>query len=212
MNTQDEICKVCDEIKALLLEKNLKYGDSALNPQRVFSRASSVEQLNVRIDDKLSRIKESGTISVDEDTLQDLIGYLVLLRIATSQRKGLVPFATTYEDLLEDRILSAMADDDFVDNYSWDYGWTPDDDIETPWDTLSPNEKRPGEGLIFGKYKSPWDPGSSPAESLVEDSEASEAINLKPLSNYGENEIVSIITKGESVIGIKKDGSTFLLN
>lgn len=212
MNTQNEICKVCDEIKALLLEKNLKYGDSAINPQRVFSRASSVEQLNVRIDDKLSRIKESGTISVDEDTLQDLIGYLVLLRIATSQREGLVPFATTYEDFLEDRILSAMVDDDFVDGHPWDYGWTSDEDIETPWDTLSPNENPPEGHSAFSKDKSPWDPNLGPTEPLVEDSEVSEAINLKPLSFYGENEIVSIIAKGESVIGIKKDGSTFLLN
>ena len=50
------IATVCDEIKAMLLEKNLSYGNSALAPLRIFSRADPVEQLNVRIDDKLSRI------------------------------------------------------------------------------------------------------------------------------------------------------------
>lgn len=80
--SQDVIATVCDEIKALLLEKNKKYGDSALSPARIFSKASAVEQILVRIDDKLSRIKTTGTEAPDEDTLQDLIGYLVLLKVA----------------------------------------------------------------------------------------------------------------------------------
>ena len=67
-------------IRTLLLDKNRKYGDSALNPLRVFSKASAIEQLLVRIDDKLSRIR-TGTKD-REDTKRDLIGYLVLLLIA----------------------------------------------------------------------------------------------------------------------------------
>lgn len=82
-NTQLAIAAACDEIKELLLEKNAKYGDSALNPVRVFSNSSPVEQLLVRIDDKLSRIKRgAGLLGVDEDVRKDLIGYLVLLGIA----------------------------------------------------------------------------------------------------------------------------------
>lgn len=69
------------EIKATLLEKNRKYGNSALEPARVFSKASPIEQLLVRIDDKISRI-QSGQADDNEDAVQDLIGYLVLLRIA----------------------------------------------------------------------------------------------------------------------------------
>ena len=67
-------------VRALLLDKNRKYGDSALNPLRVFSKASAIEQILVRIDDKLSRIR-TGTKD-KEDTKRDLIGYLVLLLIA----------------------------------------------------------------------------------------------------------------------------------
>jgi hypothetical protein len=82
---KDQIIKTCHDIRDLLLEKNVKYGNSALEPVRVFSKASTTEQLLVRIDDKLSRIKTTGMEAPDEDTLNDLIGYLILLKIATKK-------------------------------------------------------------------------------------------------------------------------------
>jgi len=60
----------------------MKYGDSALDPIRVMSKSSPVEQILVRIDDKLSRITRSGNVLEDEDVILDLIGYFVLLKIA----------------------------------------------------------------------------------------------------------------------------------
>tara|TARA_B100000131_G_scaffold33999_1_gene31352 strand:+ start:2012 stop:2308 length:297 start_codon:yes stop_codon:yes gene_type:complete len=87
--TQEEISAVCNDIKELLLYKNKKYGDSALNPSRIFSKASAVEQLLVRIDDKLNRIKKgAGLIGEDEDVIQDLIGYLVLLKIGLKHQQA----------------------------------------------------------------------------------------------------------------------------
>lgn len=81
--TQFQIAEICDSIKDLLISKNLKYGDSALNPCRIFSKSSNIEQILVRIDDKLNRIqKGAGLIASDEDVINDLIGYLVLLKIA----------------------------------------------------------------------------------------------------------------------------------
>ena len=83
MKTKQAIEQVCDDIKALLLEKNAKYGNSALSPKRIFSSSGSTEQILVRIDDKLSRIATRGFRGEqDEDTLSDLIGYLVLLKVA----------------------------------------------------------------------------------------------------------------------------------
>ena len=79
-NTQRKITEVCEEIKEILLEKNRCYGDSALNPLRIFSNANVIEQLNVRIDDKLSRIQR-GSEYKDDDTELDLIGYLILKRV-----------------------------------------------------------------------------------------------------------------------------------
>ena len=81
--TQQELAHVCDRVKELLLQKNLKYGDSALNPVRVMSQSSPVEQILVRIDDKLNRIKKgAGLLASDEDVVLDLIGYFVLLKVA----------------------------------------------------------------------------------------------------------------------------------
>ena len=80
--SQIKIAQVCDDIKALLLEKNAKYGDSALKPLRIMSQASPVEQILVRIDDKLNRIKQGNILEDDEDVVSDLIGYFVLLKIA----------------------------------------------------------------------------------------------------------------------------------
>ena len=86
--TQTEIEEVCDEIKRLLISKNRKYGDSALEPVRIFSKGATTEQICVRIDDKLSRIsKGAGLVATDEDVIQDLIGYLVLLKISL-RREG----------------------------------------------------------------------------------------------------------------------------
>lgn len=81
MSSHHEITQVCDNIKNMLLEKNMKYGDSALNPVRVMSKSDSVEQIKVRIDDKLSRLSQ-GHLDDDEDVINDLIGYFVLLKIA----------------------------------------------------------------------------------------------------------------------------------
>ena len=81
--TAERIAKKCDQIKELLLAKNRAYGDSALNPVRVFSNADPVEQIKVRLDDKLSRLSRGkDTDAVPEDTLNDLMGYLVLLSVA----------------------------------------------------------------------------------------------------------------------------------
>ncbi len=79
--TQQDIERVSKQVSDLLVAKNKSYGDSALNPTRVFSKADAVEQLLVRIDDKLSRIKNGHDWPGDND-IDDLIGYLILLKIA----------------------------------------------------------------------------------------------------------------------------------
>lgn len=92
LDTQTHISIICDDIKELLISKNQKYGDSALNPSRVFSKADPIEQLLVRIDDKLNRIqKGAGLVANDEDVLMDLMGYLVLLKIAINRAKTVNP-------------------------------------------------------------------------------------------------------------------------
>jgi len=69
-----------ETLKNKILEKNIKYGNSALNPIRVFSKAPIDEGIKVRLDDKLSRIRNQMPDDT-EDSVLDLLGYLVLLRI-----------------------------------------------------------------------------------------------------------------------------------
>ena len=83
MKTFDEQVKeVLNEIETLLISKNAKYGNSALEPLGVFSQLSAKQGLLVRIDDKLKRIKNGSLEKDDEDVVNDLIGYLVLLKIS----------------------------------------------------------------------------------------------------------------------------------
>ena len=87
-DTQIEIAAICEDVKELLLYKNKNYGNSALEPLRVFSKSSAVEQLLVRIDDKLNRIKKgAGLLNKDEDVIMDLIGYLILLKLGLKEEK-----------------------------------------------------------------------------------------------------------------------------
>jgi hypothetical protein len=84
--TSRDIRAVVDNLAELLIRKNAAYGDSALNPQRIFSSAPADEQIKVRLDDKLNRIRNAtlrGQTSdaFGEDVIKDLMGYLVLLRV-----------------------------------------------------------------------------------------------------------------------------------
>jgi hypothetical protein len=92
------------EIRELLITKNLKYGNSALEPLGVFSKLSAKEGLLVRIDDKLKRIKNGSLEKDDEDVINDLIGYLVLLKIQTQEER--------YKKNRENRLKNRIANED----------------------------------------------------------------------------------------------------
>ena len=70
------------KIGSLLKEKNRAYGNTALNPTNVFSKLNATEALCARLDDKLARIKNKGINDKTEDTVDDLIGYLLLLKMS----------------------------------------------------------------------------------------------------------------------------------
>lgn len=83
--TAIEIRKACDAVADMLIKKNESYGDSALNPIRCFSKADSMEALKVRLDDKLSRLMRGNGETFNEDVEMDIMGYLILLRIARAR-------------------------------------------------------------------------------------------------------------------------------
>jgi hypothetical protein len=76
-----KIIRECLEIAEMLVKKNISYGDSALTPIRIFSQADNQEQIKIRIDDKINRMKNGSGFAGDND-IDDMIGYLILLKIA----------------------------------------------------------------------------------------------------------------------------------
>ena len=87
MKTEYLIKQIGQEVIDLLLEKNKAYGDTANDPPQIFSKLSAKEGILARIDDKLSRIKQVGINDQTEDTMLDLIGYLILYRVQIKKEK-----------------------------------------------------------------------------------------------------------------------------
>ena len=86
-NTLNEISEVFNQVRDLVLAKNKQYGDSVLDPVRVFSKAPLHEQIMVRLDDKLSRLaRGNDSIETDEDIFKDIMGYCAFALIALNRR------------------------------------------------------------------------------------------------------------------------------
>jgi len=149
-DSQQKIAEVCDDIKNMLIEKNMKYGDSALNPIRVMSQADSVEQIKVRIDDKLNRLSQ-GHIDDDEDVINDLIGYFVLLKIAKEQydpsdfiNYSYEPYDPYYEYELDNNVLGSYNTQDTL-SFSNSLNYEP-----VSGDHFSPQELQLNQPITFG--------------------------------------------------------------
>ena len=81
----------CLELCKFLLEKNKSYGNSAADPETIFSDLPPLEGVKLRIDDKLKRIKNTKRIDhafKDKDNVRDLIGYLILYEILMDENKA----------------------------------------------------------------------------------------------------------------------------
>ena len=78
--------RAAKKITDLLKSKNKAYGNTALNPTNIFSKLSSTEAICARIDDKLARISNKGIHDETEDTVDDLIGYLFLLKMSKDNK------------------------------------------------------------------------------------------------------------------------------
>lgn len=89
-DTQRKIIDVLDGMKQLLLYKNQKYGDSAINPKKVFYKGDSTNSILIRLDDKIGRVMSNPDDKPRVNDVADIIGYCTLL---------LVSMGVTAEDL-----------------------------------------------------------------------------------------------------------------
>lgn len=91
-DTQRAIAEVGIALTTLLLLKNARYGNSALQPVEVFAHGLTTRQrMAVRMDDKINRLKNGlGTNGGDgEHPGIDLAGYILLDIIAEwEERRG----------------------------------------------------------------------------------------------------------------------------
>ena len=89
--TQGKIKETLKGMTDLLLYKNQKYGDSALKPLGIFTKHiknsnESTASILVRLDDKLSRVKNADSLRTND--VADILGYCTLLLISMGVTKG----------------------------------------------------------------------------------------------------------------------------
>ena len=80
--TQQKIHEIMEAMKDLLLYKNQKYGDSAINPKKIFYKGDSTNSILIRLDDKIGRVKSNTEDKPRVNDVCDIIGYCTLLLIS----------------------------------------------------------------------------------------------------------------------------------
>ena len=80
--TQQKIAEITEAMRDLLLYKNQKYGDSALNPKKIFYKGDAQNSILIRLDDKLGRIMANADAAPRINDVADIIGYCTLLLIS----------------------------------------------------------------------------------------------------------------------------------
>lgn len=80
--TQQKIHEILGAMKDLLLYKNQKYGDSAINPKKIFYKGDSTNSILIRLDDKIGRVMANTEEKPRVNDVCDIIGYCTLLLIS----------------------------------------------------------------------------------------------------------------------------------
>ncbi len=80
--TQQKIHEIMGAMKDLLLYKNQKYGDSAINPKKIFYKGDATNSILIRLDDKIGRVMSNTEEKPRINDVCDIIGYCTLLLIS----------------------------------------------------------------------------------------------------------------------------------
>lgn len=71
---------VLNSVSEVLIEKNRKYGNAALEPINLFYKGDSTTSISIRLDDKISRVRNAEELRKND--MFDLLGYSLLLGIS----------------------------------------------------------------------------------------------------------------------------------
>ena len=88
--TQQKIKDILAGMTDLLLYKSRKYGDSVVNPKKIFYKGDSTNSILIRLDDKIGRVTSNTEEKPRVNDVADIIGYCTFL---------LVSMGVTSEDL-----------------------------------------------------------------------------------------------------------------
>ena len=144
-------------------------------------------ELNYHLGNTLKYISRAGR---KQNHLEDLKKAQYYLN-KEIQKLEAVPFAVTYEDILQDQAHAASEGDELL----LEYGLTDIDDQPLPgWDSDD-------------DYM--WDPSLGPVELSSE--EIKEILSKKDLNQFEDDEIVSTVERRGLIIGFRKDGTSCLL-
>ena len=80
--TQQKIKDILSGMTDLLLYKNKKYGDSSINPKKIFYKGDSTNSILVRLDDKIGRVMSNTEEKPRVNDVADIIGYCTLLLVS----------------------------------------------------------------------------------------------------------------------------------
>ena len=86
-DTQKRITEVMNSVRDLVLYKNQKYGDSAINPQHIFYKGDACNSILIRLDDKLGRVMNNTSAEPRVNDVCDIIGYCALLLVSLKVNK-----------------------------------------------------------------------------------------------------------------------------
>ena len=85
---QKKIAEMGVQVIAMLLGKNERYGNAALDPVKVFAKdLGAADKIRIRLDDKISRLTRGENMTDGERPEVDMVGYLILLLIAEYQER-----------------------------------------------------------------------------------------------------------------------------
>ena len=176
--------------------------------------------LNYRLGNTVKYISRAGR---KQNALEDLKKARWYLDREIDSLEPSVPFAPTYEDILEDAAHAAAAGEELL----IEYGVRDVDDQELAhWEDeanraatikrLSDNAIRGYEGRITDEVTSldwsdfwgGWDDSVGPVEVRLSEKEINDLLSKKDLEQFDPDEIVSTIEKRGFILGVKKDGST----
>lgn len=94
-----------EEIKLVLLKKNAAYGNAAAEPVSVFAKETGpVDKIHVRLDDKLTRLIRGHEYPGD-DTVLDLLGYLILRHVVLALQEEGTKEEGTYDSVRNNTLI-----------------------------------------------------------------------------------------------------------